>query len=112
LSARLIVSTGKNDYRLTPNLVAQFVGIAKEYHTRIFERFYQISDPEENISPGLGIGLSISSDIIKRHGGQLWVESQKGEGAIFHVSLPLFQEGKRPAFVEQEQEGRERQDAE
>jgi light-regulated signal transduction histidine kinase (bacteriophytochrome) len=53
--------------------------------------------PEEKTYPGLGIGLYISCKIVKRHGGHLWVESKKGEGARFHVTLPLFHEGKKQA---------------
>ncbi|HEY4033947.1 MAG TPA: ATP-binding protein, partial [Ktedonobacteraceae bacterium] len=65
------------------------IGIAKEHQHKIFERFYQVTDPEEKTYPGLGIGLYISYEIIKRHGGQMWVESQKGHGATFHFTLPL-----------------------
>jgi PAS domain S-box-containing protein len=65
------------------------IGIAKEHQHKIFERFYQVTDPEEKTYPGLGIGLYISCKIIKRHGGQIWVESKKGEGATFHFALPL-----------------------
>ena len=71
------------------------IGIAKEHQQKIFERFYQVTDPEERTYPGLGIGLYISLEIVKRHGGQIWVESKKGEGTTFHFTLPLFQEGKR-----------------
>ena len=63
-------------------------GIAKEHHHRIFERFYQVTDSEEKTYPGLGIGLSICGEIVKRHRGRLWVESEKGTGATFHLSLP------------------------
>jgi len=65
------------------------IGIAKEHQHKIFERFYQVNDPQEKTYPGLGIGLFISCEIVRRHGGQLWVESQKGEGSTFHFSLPL-----------------------
>ena len=44
---------------------------------------------EEKTYPGLGIGLHISHEIVERHGGRIWVESIKGEGATFFVSLPL-----------------------
>jgi PAS domain S-box-containing protein len=67
------------------------IGIAREHQQRIFERFYQVTDPSEKTYPGLGIGLYISCDIIKRHNGLLWVESEKGKGAMFHMTLPLFQ---------------------
>ena len=65
------------------------IGIAKEHQHKIFERFYQVTDPEEKTYPGLGIGLYISYQIVKRHGGRMWVESKKGEGAAFQFTLPL-----------------------
>jgi len=68
------------------------IGIAKEHQHKVFERFYQVTDSEGKTYPGLGIGLYISCQIVRRHGGRLWVESEKGEGATFHVTLPLFQE--------------------
>ena len=75
------------------------IGIAKEHQHKIFERFYQVTDAEEKTYPGLGIGLYISYEIVKRHGGQMWVESKKGEGASFYFTLPLFQEGERQAAL-------------
>jgi signal transduction histidine kinase len=53
------------------------------------------NESEEKTYPGLGIGLYISFDIIKRHGGQVWVESQKGKGSTFHFALPLVKEERR-----------------
>lgn len=72
------------------------LGIAKEHHHKIFERFYQVTDPTEKTYPGLGIGLTISSEIVKRHQGRLWVESEHGQGASFHLSLPLLQREDHP----------------
>ena len=54
----------------------------------IFNRFYRVSDPEEKTYPGLGIGLYISHEIIKRHGGDLTVVSEKGKGSLFRFTLP------------------------
>jgi PAS domain S-box-containing protein len=65
------------------------VGIAKAYQEKIFERFYQVSEPEMKTYPGLGIGLYIASEIIKRHQGCIWVESRKGAGSTFSFRLPL-----------------------
>ena len=65
------------------------VGIAAKHQARIFERFYQVTDAAEKTYPGLGIGLYLSSEIIKRHCGRIWVESKKNAGSIFSFSLPL-----------------------
>jgi signal transduction histidine kinase len=66
------------------------IGIAEAYQEKIFERFYQVNEPMEKTYPGLGIGLYIACEIIKRHQGRLWVKSQKEEGSVFYFSLPLL----------------------
>ncbi len=65
------------------------IGIDQAHHEQIFERFYQVAEAEEKTYPGLGIGLYISREIVKRHRGRLWVESSKGNGATFFVALPF-----------------------
>jgi PAS domain S-box-containing protein len=65
------------------------IGIDKSHHEHLFERFYQVTDPEEKTYPGLGIGLYISREIVTRHQGRMWVESSKGSGSTFYVALPL-----------------------
>lgn len=64
------------------------IGIDQAYHQKIFERFYQVNEPAEKTYPGLGLGLYISCEIIKRHQGRLWVQSRKGEGSTFAFCLP------------------------
>jgi PAS domain S-box-containing protein len=71
------------------------IGIDNAHHEKIFERFYQVTDPEEKTYPGLGIGLYISSEIVAEHQGRMWVESSKGRGATFFVALPLLQRGEQ-----------------
>ncbi len=68
------------------------IGIAKEHHSRIFERFYRVTSSHDNTFPGLGIGLYISHEIIQAHEGKIWVESEEGKGSTFFVSLPLAQD--------------------
>jgi signal transduction histidine kinase len=67
------------------------IGIADVHHQKIFERFYQVTDPLEKTYPGLGMGLYISHEIVNRHHGHMWVESRKGEGATFYIALPVLQ---------------------
>jgi PAS domain S-box-containing protein len=64
------------------------IGIAKEYQQHIFDRFYRVNDPEEKTYPGLGIGLHIAYEIIGRHGGTMYVVSEKGKGSLFCFTLP------------------------
>lgn len=64
------------------------IGIEKEHQSHIFDRFYRVSDPEERTYPGLGIGLYIAHEIVKRHKGDVWVVSEKGKGSLFRFKLP------------------------
>lgn len=66
-------------------------GISEENQRHIFSQFYQAKESKDG-SAGLGLGLFISKDIIERHGGRIWVESEPGNGATFKFSLPLAQE--------------------
>lgn len=76
------------------------IGIAEEYRERIFEQFYRVSDPSEKTFPGLGLGLFIAGEIVKRHGGAIAVRSASGEGTTFTVTLPLLgqREGARASM--------------
>ena len=65
------------------------IGIAAEHQARIFERFYQVTGAVEKTFPGMGIGLYLASQIIKRHKGCLTVQSIKGEGSTFSFTLPV-----------------------
>lgn len=65
------------------------IGIDTEYQQHLFERFYRVTDPTSQTYPGLGIGLYISNEIMRRHSGALRVESEKGKGSTFTFSLPL-----------------------
>lgn len=67
------------------------IGIAEDKLNKVFEQFYRINEDPQNTFPGIGLGLFISSEIIKREGGKLWVESVIGHGSTFCFSLPLKQ---------------------
>jgi PAS domain S-box-containing protein len=64
------------------------MGIPLDQTVKIFNKFHRVDELNPVIS-GLGIGLYISSEIINRHSGKLWVESELGLGSQFYFSLPL-----------------------
>ncbi len=63
------------------------IGIPNDKLNQIFSRFYRVEGLNPHMS-GLGIGLYISKEIIERHNGKIWVESELGQGSIFWVTLP------------------------
>ncbi|HEX2911570.1 MAG TPA: PAS domain S-box protein [Chloroflexia bacterium] len=67
----------------------QGYGISQEAQAHLFERYYREYTAETKGTQGLGLGLYISNEIIKEHGGRLWVESQSGEGSTFYFTLPF-----------------------
>ncbi|RMD80550.1 MAG: PAS domain S-box protein, partial [Gammaproteobacteria bacterium] len=62
------------------------IGIAPEYAERIFLLFQRLHTQREY--PGTGIGLAICKKIVERHGGRIWVDTERPRGAAFHVLLP------------------------
>lgn len=63
------------------------LGIGEEDLKRLFERFYRVEN-NSTIS-GFGIGLYLSAEIIQRHSGKIWVESELGKGSTFYFKIPL-----------------------
>lgn len=66
------------------------MGISSEHQHKIFDRFYRVGGRDDNTYPGLGIGLYIANEIVKRHNGSMRVKSAPGKGTRFSFSLPLI----------------------
>lgn len=68
------------------------IGIEKGNLNKLFDRFYRVDNTSMKFQ-GLGLGLYISSEIIKAHKGSFWIESELGEGSRFYFLLPLNKAG-------------------
>lgn len=77
----------KSDDAIIVSVKDKGIGIPREDLTHIFSRFYRVSGLSTTFS-GSGIGLYISSEIISRHGGKIWVNSELNEGSTFYFSIP------------------------
>ncbi|MBE7175799.1 MAG: PAS domain-containing protein [Mucilaginibacter polytrichastri] len=65
------------------------VGIAADKQQRVFEQFYRVSGDMQHTFPGLGLGLYISAEIVKREGGRIWLTSEENKGSSFCFSIPV-----------------------
>jgi PAS domain S-box-containing protein len=92
-----IIVTGTSDkYNVTLRIKDFGIGISKEKQDKVFERFYRVEEREYHETyAGLGLGLYISAEIIRRHGGKIWVESEVGKGSTFCFSLSVDWHKKR-----------------
>ena len=88
---KIIVRTGLKDHQIVLSVQDFGIGISKDKKDKVFEQFYRVTAKgEPNTYPGIGLGLFISSEIIKREHGKIWVESEKGKGSVFSFSLPCI----------------------
>ena len=65
-------------------------GVPPEHQSRIFERFFRVSEAPNSHSGGLGLGLYISREIVRAHGGKLSLAFKGGPGSTFHFTVPVF----------------------
>lgn len=68
------------------------IGIPLESQPRVFERFYRVDKGRARKMGGTGLGLSIVKHILLCHDGRIWLESELGQGTVFHFSLPVYEE--------------------
>jgi two-component system CheB/CheR fusion protein len=84
----IIIRAEKNESSAIVSVIDYGIGMVKSDQELIFQRFYR-ANGHESTMPGLGMGLYISSEIIKEHNGEIHVRSKLNEGSVFSFSLPL-----------------------
>lgn len=78
-----------NDYEIKISVIDHGPGIPPEKIKHLFKRYYR-TDYQDRKFTGLGLGLYISAEIIKNHGGKIGVESEMGKGSEFWFTLPVI----------------------
>lgn len=81
------ISCKLSDAEVEVQIKDEGIGIKPEDIEKLFERYYRVQG-NHTIS-GFGIGLYLSAEIVERHGGRIWAESEEGKGSVFHFTLPL-----------------------
>ena len=64
------------------------IGIPKEFHEKVFERFRQVESANTRKHGGNGLGLAISKSLVELLGGKIWMESEQGKGTTFFFTIP------------------------
>lgn len=64
------------------------IGIAKEEHAAVFDKFHQAGATTKGVREGTGLGLPITRALVEHHGGRIWLESEPGRGSCFTVTFP------------------------
>jgi PAS domain S-box-containing protein len=88
----IVITTAIENNEVTLCVEDYGIGIPRDKLDKVFEQFYRVSGDLQYTFPGLGLGLYISSEIIKREGGRIWVNSVEGKGSTFCFALPLVKE--------------------
>lgn len=86
-SDNIIIEATKKGKNIFVDIRDNGIGIPDKDIGNIFLRFYRVSGSASSFA-GSGVGLYISSEIIKSHGGKIWAESKIGKGSVFHFSIP------------------------
>ncbi|BDH63759.1 hypothetical protein MTP04_38890 [Lysinibacillus sp. PLM2] len=91
-SGEITVSAEVKDNKMHISVSDTGIGIEEEYLTRIFTSFYQVDNNYGNKRQGLGLGLSITKELVEHSGGSISVTSSIGKGTCFTFTLPLVEE--------------------
>lgn len=82
------------DKEVLINVEDQGVGIAEEYHSRIFDKFIQVEGGRRlSARSGKGLGLTFCKMAVEAHGGKIWLKSEVGKGTTFYFTIPIKEGG-------------------
>jgi signal transduction histidine kinase len=85
---RVSAERGREPHTIVVGVRDTGIGLSPEDQRRLFTKFFRSSDPLVQRERGTGLGLALTHALITRIGGKITVESQPGQGTVFHLTLP------------------------
>jgi len=92
---RVRVEGAQNDGFIEISVTDTGIGIPKEQHEAVFDKFYQVGATTKGVREGTGLGLAISKALVEEHGGRIRLESEPGKGSRFAFTIALENEYER-----------------
>lgn len=86
---KIIITSSTNSDEMKLCVQDFGIGIPISQHNKLFTRFFRVANKKTDTYPGLGLGLYICNEIVKRHSGSIDFKSEDGKGSTFCFSLPL-----------------------
>ncbi|MFZ1261767.1 MAG: ATP-binding protein, partial [Chitinophagaceae bacterium] len=77
-----------NEENIVLNVADNGIGIPQEYKDKVFDKFFRIPHGDTHNAKGYGLGLSYVAQVIQKHNGTIYIESQPDTGTIFTITLP------------------------
>ena len=74
---------------LMVDVIDNGIGIGEDDIDKVFEKFYRAKDERVGEVTGSGLGLALAQQVIRLHGGEIWVESELSKGSTFSLKLPV-----------------------
>jgi signal transduction histidine kinase len=87
----IVITSEKQNNIIEVKVKDTGIGIKNEDLPRLFRAFEQLAQGKERKTGSTGLGLAISKEIIDKHRGKIWAESEFGKGTTFHVVLPIVE---------------------
>jgi signal transduction histidine kinase len=84
----VIITTEKKQDGVEVSIKDNGIGIPENAQPKLFGKFFRAKNTQIDTYPGMGLGLYIASEIIKKHNGNMWVTSTLNKGSSFYFTLP------------------------
>ena len=88
LGKEIIISFDVLGEKVRVGVSDQGIGLSQHDKAKVFDRFFRAENKQAKFIAGFGIGLYLSAEIVRRHEGEIWVDSEIDQGSTFYFSLP------------------------